>query len=144
MKKFFCFVSVLAILIGCLSACSFPQKMFDNLTEESEAMPKAEEMLLALAENRLTDAEALLHPSVSQSGDRLSQIADFLAGRKSTALTVKNITINGTAGTAGKARKETLTYQVTLSDDTVVYISVVHLTDRQGSGFTTFQLTLGI
>ena len=57
---------------------------------------------------------------------------------------MKSIYVNNSIGTSGKAKKEETTYSVTLTDGDVVYLSVVYLSDNAGTGFSSFQLVLGV
>lgn len=145
MKRIICFTLILLALFGCMTACSFTQNMSGALAGEAEATPKAEEMLAALADDRTSDAKALLHPQAAETADyAIAQMSTYLAGRKASTIELKSISVNTSAGTAGKARQERVAYQVTLTDGAVIFLSVRYLSDSQGTGFTSFQLVLGV
>jgi hypothetical protein len=57
---------------------------------------------------------------------------------------LKNINVKASTGTSGKIRQEDVAYQVTLTDGAVIYLNVGYLSNRAGTGFTSFQLVLGV
>jgi len=145
MKKLICLVSVLLILLGCLSACNFTQRMSSSVGGAASSTPKVEEMMAALSENRTADAKALTHPQAAETADAaIAQMSDYMAGREIGSLEVKNININTSTGTSGKSTLEQVAYQVTLRDGAVIYLNVVYLTNGAGAGFASFQLVLGV
>lgn len=145
MKKLLCLYLVLLICIGCLTACNFTQNMSGAIAGQAEATPKVEEMMAALAENRVSDAKALMHPQVPETVDNaIDQMRAYLEGRKANTIELKSISVNASTGTAGKTRQERAAYQVTLDDGSVIYLNVVYLSNNQGVGFATFQLVLGV
>lgn len=145
MKKLFCFALVLAVLLGCLAACHFTKNVSGALASDPEATPKVEEMMIALAENRLSDVKALMHPQTAETADNaISQMSGYLAGRKISTMELTNITVNTSTGTSGNTRQERLNYRATLSDGTVIYLNVVYLSNNVGTGFAAFQLVLGV
>ena len=145
MKKRFCFALALTALLGCLTACHFTKNVSGALASDPEATPKVEEMMIALAGKRLSDAKALMHPQVAEASDNaISQMGDYLEGRKINAKELTNITVNSSTGTSGNTRQERLNYRVTLTDSTVIYLNVVYLSNNQGTGFAAFQIVLGV
>lgn len=145
MKKLVCLVLVMLALLSCLTACSFTQNLSGDLAGKAESTSKVEEMLAALAENRASDAKALMHiQSADRSDTAIAQMIAYLDGRKVSSLELKNINVNTSTGTSGKARQERVAYQVTLTDDVVIYLNVVYLSNNAGTGFTAFQLVLGV
>ena len=127
-----------------MTACDFMDNMLDSLEEKAESAPKAEEMMLALAENRTSAAKALMHPEVSETADKaIDQMSAFLAGRKTSSMELASFGVSVSAGVGGKSREERVDYEVTLTDGTVIYIDTVYLSNHRGAGFTTFQLNLG-
>ena len=145
MKKLSCFALVLLILLGCLTACSFTQNMSGALADTAEATPKVEEMMLALAEERVSDAKALMYPQVAETSDNaIAQMSAYLAGREASSMELKSINVSTSAGTSGKSRQERIAYQVTLTDGAVIYLNVVYRSDNGGTGFASFQLVLGV
>jgi hypothetical protein len=102
-------------------------------------------MMTALAGNRLSDAKALMHPQVAEASDHaISQMGDYLEGRKVSAMELTSVTVNTSTGTSGNARQERLNYRVTLTDGAVIYLNVVYLSNNQGTGFAAFQIVLGV
>lgn len=145
MKRFIGFSLVTLVLICCLASCNFTQSLSGELVKESEAAPKVEEMLTALAENRVSDAKSLMHSKKTENTDTaLTQMSEYLEGRKAESLTVTGINVNTSSGASGKSRQETVSYRVTLADGDVIYLSVVYLSDNDGAGFISFQLVLGV
>ena len=145
MKKLICLVSVLLILLGCLTACNFTQRMSSSVGGAVSSTPKVEEMMAALSDNRTADAKALMHPQTAETADAaIAQMSDYMAGREIGSLEVKGININTSTGTSGKSTQEQVTYQVTLRDGAVIYLNVVYLTNGAGAGFASFQLVLGV
>ena len=145
MKKVFCLSLILAVLVGCLTACNFQSNMSGALAGEAESTSKVKEMMLALAENRTSDAKKLLHPQTAELSEAaLTQLSAYLAGREVDALEQRNINVKTFSGTSGKTRQEQVTYQVTLTDGAVIYLNVVYLSDNAGTGFSSFQLVLGV
>ena len=143
MKKLVCFSLILFSILGCLTACNVSQSI-NGIKDSAEATPKVEEMMNALAEEKISDAKALMHPQASEKADTgFVQMQTYLAGRKVAALNIQNINITSSVGTAGKARQEQLAYKATLEDGEVVYLNVVYLSNDKGDGFVSFQLVLG-
>ena len=102
-------------------------------------------MLTFLTENRISDAKDLMHPDASAESDApFVQIATYLSGRKVKNIDVETINVNNSTGTSGKVSEENVVYLITLDDDEVFYINSVYLSNNNGSGFTSFQLILGL
>ena len=92
MKKLICFVLVLSALLGCLTACNFSTNIAGALEDEAESTSKVEEMMTALAENRASDAKALMHPQSAEKADAaIAQMSDYLAGRKISSMELSSI-----------------------------------------------------
>ena len=145
MKKISCFGLVLLVLLGCLTACNIHQNMSGAAAGEAEATPKVEEMMAALADDNISNAKALLHPQVAETSDNaITQMSDYLAGRKTSDIELISINISTSAGTAGNTRQERVGYRVTLSDGSVVFLNAVYLSNNQGTGFASFQVVLGV
>lgn len=145
MKKWFSMVMVLLTVIGCLTACNFTSNMSGMIAGDAQAASKVENMMTALAENRLEDAKALMHPSVAgRSDDPIAQMSAFLAGRKVTELQQTGINVHTSTGTAGKTRQESASFQLTLDDGTTIYLAATYLSNNAGEGFVSFQIVLGV
>ena len=144
MKKFFCFTFVFVIIAFCLSGCNFNSNVSGALAGDSQATPKVEQMMTALAESRIPDAKAFMHPDANNKPDSAyTQMSQYLSGRKTQSVQLININVKNSSGTAGNIRQEESAYKATLSDGTIVYLNVVYLTNDNGSGFSSFQLVLG-
>lgn len=110
-----------------------------------KAVSEVEDMMEALSESDLNDAQELMHPSVTDDSENgLAQMGDYLAGRKVAELEQQGVRVNTSTGTGGKTRQEQGTFLVTLEDGAAFYISVVHLSDDAGEGFVSFQMMLGV
>lgn len=145
MKKVICLILALAAMLSCLTACRFSQNASGAMAGKAESAPKAEEMMASLAAGSISDAKALMHPQVAENADQaIAQMSAYLAGRKTSAMEQKSITVNTSTGTAGNSRQERVAYQVTLSDGAVIYINSIYLSDKLGTGFVSFQLILGV
>ena len=145
MKKRVCLAMALLMVICCLTACSFTSSMLDTGGGKLQATSKVEDMMTAMAENRLEDAKALMHPTAAaQSVDPIAQMSAFLAGRKVTNMQQTTISVNTSTGTSGKTRQESASFQVTLDDGTAIHLAVTYLSNKAGEGFTSFQLVLGV
>ena len=144
MKRLLCFALVLLPLLGCLAACNFTQHTSGAMEKLAESKPAAEQMLTALAQGNNADANKLMHPDAKDADNGIAQMITFLAGREAIATELVNVNVNTSAGTSGKVRQEQVSYKVTLSDNAVIYISAVHLSNRAGNGFVSFQLVLGV
>ena len=145
MKKFVFPSLILLIILSCLTACNFYTNASGTLAGNAECTPKAEEMMMALAEGRAADAKALMHPDVSGESDAaIAQLTSFLSGRKVATAKVENVSINNSTGTSGKIRQEQVVYHVTLDDGEVIDLNVNYRSDNNGAGFASFQLVLGV
>ena len=101
-------------------------------------------MLTALAEDHNSEAKALMHPKAAENADAaIAQMNAYLSGREVGAVEQKSINVKSSAGTAGKSKQEQVVYQVTMNDGDVIYLNVLYLSDKDGEGFTSFQLVLG-
>lgn len=145
MKKLISFALVLLVLLGCLTACNFTQNMSGAIASEVEATPKVEEMMAALAVDSTSDAKSLMHSQIAEvSDDAITQMSAYIAGRKVSAMELVGVNVNTSTGASGTTRQEQLVYQVTLTDGAVIHLNVVYLSNNQGTGFTSFQLVLGV
>ena len=144
MKKWICFVLVLLVL-GSFTGCNVTQNMSGAIAGKAEATPKLEEMMEALAAGNAEDAKVLMHPMISEGADiAIAQMSDFLAGRRVSSMELVSITVNTSAGTSGATRQERIGYRVTLEDDAIIYLNAIYLSNMEGTGFTSFQLVLGV
>ena len=145
MKRLICVVLVLFTMVSCLTACTFSNNLSGGLAGKAEAAPKVEQMMSALAENRVADAKALMHPQMIEKSDAaISQIITYIAGRDADSIEQKSINVKTSTGTSGKTRQEQMAYKVTLTDGTVIYLNVVYISNKEGNGFATFQVVLGV
>lgn len=145
MKKLVCCVLCMLILVSCLTGCNVTSNVTDVSETEAEATPKVEEMMLVLAENRISDAKELMHPEVAEQADAaLVQMSDYLSGREATAVEVNSISISTSVGASGKSRQEQVIYRVLLDDNSSIYLNVQYYSDASSGGFTSFQVVLGV
>ena len=145
MKKWFSVLLVLLTVIGCLTACNFTSNMAGMVAGDAQSASKVENMMKAMAENRLEDAKALMHPTVTdKSADPIAQMSAFLAGRKVKNMQQVAINVNTSMGTSDKTRTESASFQVELDDGTSIHLAVTYLSNNAGEGFASFQLVLGV
>ena len=145
MKKLLCLTLILLPLLGCLAACNITQNASGAALEKlAESKPAAEQMLVALTQDNTSEAKSLMHPDAQNTDQGIAQMVSYLAGREVSKVAVQNVNVNSSTGTAGKVRQEQVSYKVTLSDNTVIFISAIHLSNKAGSGFISFQLVLGV
>jgi len=136
---------VIMILLSCLTGCGLLRNFTESLENKSEASPIVDEMMNALAENRTTDAKALLHPDTEEDSDEaIAQLCDYLDGRKAVSIEPLSINIQTNVSNSGKTRQENISYRVDLNDDSAIYINAVYLSDKSGSGFLHFQFVIGL
>ena len=77
------------------------------MADGRESTLKAEELLLALSENRPADAKELMHQEVAEKLETaLAQISTYLAGRTVSDMEALNVNIKTTTGTGGKITQE--------------------------------------
>ena len=130
------------VMIFTLASCNF------NVTgaiSDAKSTTKAQAMMEALAENRMTDAIALMHPSVSENeAAQLSQMSDYLDGRKASSMSIMNKNTTTSIGSAGQLTQEQVSYKVTLTDGAVIYLATIYLNNDAGEGFVSFQMILGV
>ena len=128
-----------------LTSCTFNSNVSGLLAGEAEATAEVEEMMLAMAENRESAAKALMHPQATEKADAaIAQMSTYLDGRKVDSMEPTSINVNTSTGTSGETREEQVTYRVTLDDGVVIHLNVVHLSDNDGSGFSSFQVVIGL
>ncbi|MBE6797935.1 MAG: hypothetical protein E7531_06345 [Ruminococcaceae bacterium] len=145
MKKLISVALIVLALLSCLTACSFTQNMSGVLAGDAECTPKVEEMLSVLAENNTSDAKALMHPQSSDKSDAaIEQMSTYLAGREADSMELQNINVSTSTGTSGRTSQEQVSYRVNLSDGEVIYLNVVYLSNKDGTGFASFQIVLGV
>ena len=128
-----------------LTSCTFNSNVSGLLAGEAEATAEVEEMMLAMAENRESDAKALMHPQATEKADAaIAQMSTYLDGRKVDSMELTGINVNTSTGSSGKTRQEQATYQVTLDDGVVIHLKVDYLSDDAGAGFSSFQVVIGL
>ena len=144
MKKIICIVLVMVLTLSVMTACNFTTNV-SNSAGQMQEMEKLESMLVALSSGDMVAAKALLYPDVaSTQSDALEQLQEYLNGRKVTDLNQLNWNVSTSTGLGGKTRQESASFQATLDDGTVFYLSVCYVTENQAQGFSSFQFILGI
>ena len=145
MKKIVCFSLVLLALVGCLTSCNLTKSMLDSYGDKSEGVAKAEELISALSEGRSDDAKTFMHTDVSEkSDDAIDQLCKYLDGRKAESVELISFKVNTSVGTSGTTRQEQLSFHVKLDDGDSFFVSALYLSDTDGTGFTSFQVVLGV
>ena len=145
MKKTIFLTLLILGIISCLTACNFTTTVLGALKDKAESTPKVEEMMSLMAENRVSDVKALLHPKSNDKADAaIEQMASYIDGRSVSSMELVNINISSSTGSSGKTRQEEVAYKATLTDGEIVHLNAVYLTDNAGNGFVSFRLVLGI
>ena len=143
MKKILCLTLALLAMLACLTSCNF--NIQSAITDKVTSKEQAEEMMSHLSARRMTDAVSLMHPEKSDSSQpALGQIATYLNGRTVKKMDVVGVNFTSSVGTNGNTSQEQVSYQVTLSDGAVVYLSTVYVKSAAGEGFVSFQMVLGV
>ena len=145
MKKTISITLLVLVLLSCLTGCNFNQTITGGLANNAESTPKVEKMMVALAENDLSAAESLMHPqAIGKAKAAIEQMAEYLEGRKTSSIELININVSSSIGTSGNVKQEQVGYKATLIDGSVIYINAVHRSNKDGNGFVSFQLVLGL
>ncbi len=145
MKKKGFLIILMMFIIGCFTACNFTKAIYDSVKENAIATPKVSEMMVALSEDRISDAKDLMHPLASEDSDiALQKISSYLNGRDVYSIEMVSINTTSSVGTEGKVKQEQVVYQVVLSDDELLYINALYRSDNNSAGFMTFYLLLGV
>ena len=145
MKKTISITLLVLVLLSCLTGCNFNQTITGGLANNAESTPKVEKMMVALAENDLSAAESLMHPqAIGKAKAAIEQMAEYLDGRKTSSIELININVSSSIGTSGNVKQEQVGYKATLTDGSVIYINAVHRSNKDGNGFVSFQLVLGL
>ena len=146
MKKLICLILVLTTAICCLSSCEFLEKILGSMEKKAEAPAKIDEMMTAIAENNVAAAIALLHPDVAQGAESgFERLCEYVDGRTVTEKKLQGISIDTRTefGSSVTEREEQLTYKLTMNDGEVIELSVVYVSNEDGSGFYSFQISFG-
>ena len=144
MKKIALFFLAVVLLFSVLTACSFTTNQ-SNSAGQMRELDKVNSMLSSLSTGDISSAKALLHPEVSaEKAESLVQMQEYLNGRKVIDVTQQNWNVSTSTGLGGTVRQEKASFQITLDDSTVCYLSVCYVTENQAQGFLTFQLVLGL
>ena len=143
MKKILCLTLALLAMLACLTSCNF--NIQNAITDKVTSKEQAEEMMSHLSARRMTDAVSLMHPEKSEGADKsLGQIAAYLNGRTVKKMDVVGVNFTSSVGAKGNISQEQVSYQVSLSDGAVVYLSTVYVKSDAGEGFISFQMVLGV
>ena len=141
-KRIFSYLILLSLCF-CLTACTFTRS--GVLAGDATSTPKVEEMMGALAEQKISEAKTLMHSQVAEmSGEIIEELIVYLNGRRVSSLKQTNISKMKLLSSSNNEQKEQITYQVTLSDDTVIYLNSTYLSSDTESGFTVFYFIVGV
>ena len=145
MKKVLSALAAALVIVFFLSGCSFTTNFSDNTgTSTMEAADKVETMVAALTDGDADAALELMHPNRTDAETGIKQMCEYMAGRKVVELNHQNLRVSTKSGNGGDARQESAAIRAELEDGTVIFFSVVYLTDSSGEGFASFQLVLGV
>ena len=150
MKKLVCIA--LAVMCLLMAGCNFNTNFSDNgiNVAQMEATPQVGQMLNALAAKDMEAALALMHPSVVNNAQKkenvkamLQQMMNFVDGRDFQALSQRSINVKSSVGSKGNMKQEVAMFQVNIGEE-VCYLSVTSVTQDGKTGFTSYQLVLGV
>ncbi len=145
MKRFLFIALILISVVLCFTSCNFYTETSGDINGDSDVLPIVEEMMIDLSQKQLSDAKDLMHPSVVGNSDGgLKQLSDYMEGRKVTSIQQTDSYIKSSKGTSGNIREEQLTCTVTLDDGENISLFAAYLSDKDGVGFTSFQIALGV
>ena len=146
MKKLLCLTLVIVMTVCALSSCALMEKIVMRILENAESPDKVDEMMAALADDQIDDAKVLMHPDVTEDvlGDSLEAMATYLDGRIMLSKQVTSLSVKKNHKNSQKVREESISYNITLSDETVITVETIYISDENGAGFTTFRLALGV
>ena len=145
MKKIICLCLISVAIVGCLVACDFTETLTNVIADNAESTPMVTEMMNALAENRMSDAKALMNPEKTDNSDAaIEQMIEYINGRSVKSLEPQGINVNISTGTSGNIKQEDVYFRVVLSDNSVIYINEVYVSGDNSAGFTSFQVVLGV
>lgn len=146
MKKICLFSVVILLLLLCFSSCNLGQQLTDSLENETESKLKVQEMMTYLSENDIENAKTLIHPDTDSENieSSIEQMIDYIDGREATSFELDGINVKTSVGTSGKEKQEDVYYIVTLSDQSIIYITATYISNNSGDGFYTFQISLGL
>ena len=144
MKNRFWRLLAVVVALCLLTACNFSTNFSNAGSNQMQATPKVQEMMNLLAANDPAAAVKMMHPDVAGKADKaIAQMADYVAGRKTTQLQLINFNVSTSSGTSGKIRQEKVVYQTTLEDGEMIYLSATYVSGSTGEGFASFQIVLG-
>ena len=146
MKKLLCLTLVIVMTVCALSSCALMEKIVMHILENAESPDKVDEMMAALADDRIDDAKALMHPDVTEDviGDSLEALATYLDGRIMLSKQVTSLSVKKNRKKSSKVLEEHISYDITLSDESVITVETIYISDENGAGFTTFRFALGV
>ncbi|MBE6960584.1 MAG: nuclear transport factor 2 family protein [Ruminococcaceae bacterium] len=150
MKKLVCIA--LAVMCLLMAGCNFNTNFSNNgiNVAQMEATPQVGQMLNALAAKDVEAALALMHPSVVNNAQKkenvkamLQQMMNFVDGRDFQALSQRSLNVKSSIGSQGNVKQEVAMFQVNIGEE-VCYLSVTSVTQDGKTGFTSYQLVLGV
>ena len=149
MKKTMCIALVL-VFLG-LSGCNSTKSFTDNSgATKMSASAQVNEMLEALTYQDMDTALGLMHPEKLAYGfDRqtvtayLQQMMNYVDGQKVNWLEQQSLAVQNSSDESGSIKREKATFEVTLPEARF-HLTVEYLHQNENSGFTSFQLVLGV
>ena len=141
MKK----VLICLLLVGCLLLTGCNLSYTNSLpSAELKSVESFNTILTALSTGDIAAAKALMYPEVAEASVApLTQISEFLDGRKVTKLEKVANQVRSSTGTQGKIWEEKEQYTAVLEDETPVAFVIFYYEQGTDVGFTSVQLVLG-
>ena len=146
MKKIISLIIVCLLILFSFTSCNFFESIAETVVSETESAPKVEEMLTALVNGQTDNATALLHPDIDDEASlsAIYQLSSYIEGRSIEQINQLGVKINTSLTTDGEVKTENITYQLIFADGESVYIQSSYVYAKEMSGFSSFQLVLGI
>lgn len=144
MKKIMRLFPLLLACVLLLSGCG----MLKEAIQEADELP-VKEYINAVSSGDTEAVRDMTHPSVTEDEERFARnvgtLNTYLDGRTATAVHRVSVSLN-TNTSVGEGKTKTLRadYAVKLSDGTELPVTVIYLTDRDGEGFSSLLMQLGI
>ena len=134
MKKWMTLGLCVIFIAGLLSGCAEALK--------PEAGPIAREMMTALEHGDAETAQSLIHPDGEVSAESIAAMIDYIDGRGTTELKQISLHVSNSAGINGRKQEEG-TLRATLSDGSVLTVTYTYLKNKAGTGFASFNISIG-
>ena len=136
-------VFLIVIMLFSLIGCTFYNS--SQGIGKSDYADQTRQMLDALSRGDMDSAMKLMHPEAKKNArPGLTQIVDYLDGRKVVSMEQMRISTQSNSGLTGRATLEQAGFDLKLDDGTLCSVSMAYMKDSAGEGYTSVQLILGV